>query len=149
MSNVRTSAGSTLAISSTKPATYNKAGFTALTWAVIGEITNYGEFGRSYNKVEHKPVGSRRVVKRKGNFDDGALPLEIGRDPIDAGQILLKAASDSDESYSYRLTLQDGSDYYFSAQAMDFKMNVGTGDNITAIKCTIEIDNDIIEDLPV
>lgn len=146
-SKVRTSAGSTLGIVATAPATYTEAGFAALSFVLVGEITDFGEFGREYAKVDHKAVGRRRVVKRKGSFDDGGFDLQIGRDVSDAGQILLKAAANSDASYSYCMTLQDGTKYYFSAQAMSFKTKVGGVDDITTISVKLEIDDDIIEDL--
>jgi hypothetical protein len=148
MSNVRTSAGTTIAVSASAPASYNLSGFVALTFSLIGEITNVGDFGKRFNKVEHKPIGPRRIVKRKGMYDNGALPLEIGRDYEDEGQVLLKAACETDDSYSYEVTLQCGSKYYFSAQAMDYILRVGEADNITGISCNLEIDNEIIESLP-
>ena len=42
---VQTSAGTTIAISAVLPATDDAAGYAALTWAAIGEVTDLGEFG--------------------------------------------------------------------------------------------------------
>ena len=145
MSNVRTSAGSTLAITAAPPATYTEAGFAALTFKSVSEITDLGEFGREYAKVEHKPLANRRVVKRKGSFDEGAMSLSLGRDMEDEGQLALRAASNSDASYSYRITLQDGTKFYFSAQCMSFKTRIGGVDDITGATTSLEIDNDILE----
>jgi hypothetical protein len=144
-SNVRTSAGSTLGVSASAPATYTGAGFLALTFADVGEITDLGEFGREYTKVEHKPVGSRRVVKRKGGFDEGSTTIPMGRSLGNAGQTLMKAALLSDDSYSFCETLQDGTKFYYSAQCMSLKTKVGSVDDITALTAVLEIDNEIIE----
>lgn len=149
MSDVFTSAGTLLAISATLPATHDQAGFEAIAsgdWETVGEITDMGEFGREYNLVTHNPIGNRRTVKRKGSYNDGALPLTLGRIPgTDTGQALLRTAVDDDASYSVRVTLQDGAILYFTVQVMSYTANVGTVDQITQAASNLEIDNDIIE----
>lgn len=143
--NVRTSAGSKLLVNPSRPVTYNAAGFQALAWVEVAEITDLGEFGREYNQVTHSPVGTRRTIKRKGSFNDGSITLPMARDSSDAGQALMNAALDSDDSYSYCIELQDGSRFYFTAQCMSFKTNVGGVDSITGKSAQLEVDNDIIE----
>ena len=143
-SKVRTTAGSTLGISTTAPATYNDTGFGGLTFDLIADITEFGEFGRVYNLVTHNPIADRRTVKRKGSFNDGAITLQLGRDGTDLGQIAVDTASDSDDSAYFELTLQDGTILYFSAQVMGFTYNLGNVDSITAGAVTLEIDNDIL-----
>ena len=68
---VYTSAGSTLTISATIPSTFDSSGYAAVFTAspgpaVVGEITDLGEFGREYALVTHMPVGSRGTQKFKG-----------------------------------------------------------------------------------
>lgn len=145
MSNVFTSAGTTLGISAALPATYGAAAFAALTFTDIGEITDMGEFGREYALVTHNPLGDRRTVKRKGSYNDGALTMSLGRVPSDAGQALLLTARDDDDSYAFVVTLQDGTKQYFSAQVMSYTTSVGSVDQITGASVMVEIDNDIIE----
>lgn len=142
---INTSAGSTLSISAAAPATYTQAGFTALTFTEVGELTNLGEFGREYALVTHNPVGDRRTIKRKGSFNEGSITLEMALDNDDAGQVLLKAAADSDTSYSFKVRTQNGDVYFFSAQTMSFRVSVGTVDQITSATAMLEIDGDIIE----
>lgn len=145
MSNVFTSAGTTLGISAVLPATYNATAFAALTFTSIGEITDMGEFGREYALVTHNPLGDRRTVKRKGSYNDGALTMSLGRVPSDAGQALLLTARDDDDSYAFVVTLQDGTKQYFSAQVMSYTTSVGSVDQITGASVMVEIDNNIIE----
>jgi len=70
MSNAFTSAGTTISVVDSNPATYDQAGFEALTYSLIGEVTDLGEFGREYSAVTHNPLGDRRTVKRKGSYND-------------------------------------------------------------------------------
>lgn len=143
--NVRTSAGSFLLVSPTRPVTYDAAGFQALPWTEVAEITDLGEFGREYSQVTHAPLATRRTIKRRGGFNDGSITLPMARDAEDAGQALMAEALDSDDSYSYCIQVQDGSRFYFTAQCMSFKTSIGGVDSITGKTAQLEIDDDIIE----
>lgn len=141
---VRTSAGSTLKVSASAPGTFDASGYNTLftsspTPPVVGEVTDMGEFGREYALVTHMPVGSRGTQKFKGSFNEGTMTLSLGLDTDDAGQILMKAASLSDNSYSFLVTTQNGDKYYFQAKVMSFKVGVGSVDSITTATCTLEL----------
>ena len=137
--SVRTSAGTTLKVGASAPATFDAAGYAALTLTAVGEVTDLGEFGREYALVTHNPVGSRATVKKKGSYNSGTMTLSLGLDTDDAGQVLLKAASLSDADYSFCVTTQNGDKYYFQAQVMSFKVGVGSVDQITTASVTLEL----------
>jgi Phage tail tube protein, TTP len=140
-----TSAGTTLGITATAPSTFDGAGYGALTYTNIAEITDLGTFGKAYTLVTHNPLGNRQTVKRKGSYNNGALTLKLARVPTDAGQALLIAARDSDAVYSCVVTLQTGTKLYFQATVMSYTTNVGTVNQITAAEVSVEITNDIVE----
>ena len=140
-----TSAGTKLFISSAAPATYNQTGFAALVWTEIGEVSEMGEFGRQYNLVTFNTLGDRRTVKRKGSYNDGTIACQMARVPDDAGQTILTTAVNSDNSYSIKIKLQDGTVFYTTAQVMSYTTNIGNVDQITSATVNLEIDNDIIE----
>ena len=145
MSNAFTSAGTTISVVDSNPATYDQAGFEALTYSLIGEVTDLGEFGREYSAVTHNPLGDRRTVKRKGSYNDGTVAMTVARVPGDAGQTLLTTGLDSDDNYSFEVVLQDGTTLYFEAQIISYTTNVGSVDQITTASVSLEITNDIIE----
>ena len=143
-SNVFTSAGSTLSIGDAEPGSYDKAGFEAVTWTLIGEITNIPEFGRLYNLVTHNPLAGRQTVKRKGSFNDGSLTIEYGVDESDPGQTAIEALIDSDSNQSIRVVLQSTRHIYFVAQIMSNPITVGSVDNITMKSVQLEITDAIL-----
>ena len=145
MSNAFTSAGTTIGVTSDTAASYDATGFGALSFDLIGEVTDLGEFGREYSAVTHNPLGDRRTVKRKGSYNDGTVAMTVARVPGDAGQTVLQTALDSDDNYSFNVTLQDGTELYFEAQVMSYTTNVGSVDQITTASVSLEITNDIIE----
>lgn len=136
---VRTSAGTTIGIVAAAPATYDATGYAALTFVTIGEVTDLGEFGREYALVTHNPIDDRGTVKKKGSFNEGSMSLTVGLDTDDAGQILAKTASKSDADYSFEVTTQNGDVYYFRAQVMSFKVNLGSVDTITSANIMLEL----------
>ncbi|MEX0469910.1 phage tail tube protein [Spiribacter sp. 390] len=141
-----TSAGTTIEISNNLPASYDATGFEALSFTEIGEVSDLGEFGREYAEVTFNPLGDRRTVKRKGSYNDGNVSMTVARVPGEAGQTILQTALDSDESQSIKVTLQDGTVLYFTAQVMSYTTNVGSVDQITTASVTLGITEDIIEE---
>ena len=135
----KTSAGSTLKMTASQPATYDASGYNALSYTTLGEVTDLGEFGRQYTLVTHNPLATRSTIKKKGSYNEGNINLGLGLDNADAGQILAKAASVSDNDYSFCITIQDGTKYYFQAQVMSFKPNVGSVDKITTCSVSLEL----------
>ena len=146
VSKVRTSAGTVLSVSASAPATYDISGFGAVTgFQPIGELTDLGSYGKKYNLVTFIPLGSRQTVKRKGSYNNGTLSLKMGSSVTDPGQVLLKNAAGSDNSYTFKVVTQSGSTYYFTGQVMSFVLEVGSVDQITGASVDIELDNDIVE----
>lgn len=140
-----TSAGTTLAISATLPATYNETGFEAVSYTDIGEVVNLPEYGKASNLVTHNPLGDRKTYKFKGSYNNGSVTVQLAKDSDDAGQVIVLAANDSDNSYSFEVTLNDGTVQYFTAKVMSYTTNVGTVDQITGSTMQLEIDSDIVE----
>lgn len=134
-----TSAGTTIAISASTPATIDEAGYSPLTFTDIGEVTDGGEHGRTYNIVTHNPLATRGTVKLKGSFDDGTITLQMAYAPGNAGQALLETALDDDEFYAFEITLQDGTIRYFQAMVSGNPINVGGVDSVTSATATLAI----------
>ena len=142
---IMTSAGSTLAIATGSPATYDATGFTALTYVVVGEVTDIGEVGREYAVVNHSPVGSRIIRKLKGSYNNGSMNIQMARDTSNAGQTAMRAALLSDADFSFKITLQDLSKIHFVGKVTSFKVSVGSVDQITGSTCMVEVNGDIVE----
>ncbi len=139
------SAGSTLAISAAAPASEDAAGYNALTWTNIGEITELGEVGATSNLITHNPVADKITRKLKGSRNFGSMNLSMARDTGDAGQTLLRAAAAADGLYSFRLTLQNGAKLYFRALTMSAVTSVSGVDSITALTANLELSSAIVE----
>jgi len=134
---VQTVAGTTIGIVAGPPATFDAAGYAALTYATIGEITDGGTHGRAYAEVTHNPIATRGTQKFKGSFNEGNKTLQLAIDDEDTGQIAAKAALNSDANYSFEVMYPDGSADYFQAKVMAFTTSTAGVDTI--VTGTIEL----------
>ena len=140
---VQTVAGTTISIGPA-PATYDQAGFDAVSVEAIGEITDAGEYGKIYNLVTHNPIADRKTYKFKGSYNNGSMTLQLALDDSDQGQLDAEAAADSDDSYTIKVTKQDGAIDYFTAKVMSFTTVISNVDSIESGNIQLEIDGDII-----
>lgn len=142
----QTVAGSTLACSTSAPATYDAAGYGALSYTTIGEITDLGgNLGREYNIVSHSPVATSQVIEKKASYRLGSQDIVLAWDQSDAGQDLLRAAAnDADDVLSFKLTKQNGDIRYFTAQVSKFLENFGGADNVNQGMVTLLRQTDVV-----
>src|SRR3954470_6770148 len=97
--------GAVLSISATLPATYDQAGYGATTvvFTAVGQVENYGNHGVTAAVTEFVPVDTAVITKIKGAKNYGTMSLSIGNVPGDAGQAIVKTASESTARYSVKI----------------------------------------------
>jgi hypothetical protein len=148
---VFTTAGTKVFVSTTLPTTVTSAGFAAITvaqWKEVGEVVDLGDnIGRTYNLVTHNPVGTRKTTKLKGTFNDGALTLQMAERIGDEGQAILRTALNSDANISVRITKGNpgtAQRVAFVGLVMSSPMSLGSADTVTGLSCLIEIDSEVV-----
>lgn len=141
----QTSATTTLYVSNGQPATYDAAGFTALSWTKVGELSNIGTLGGQTTVVTHIPVDTGVVVKRAGSQNNGSMQMQGAR-CTDAGQTILRTAFNSRASISYKVVYPSviGQTDYFTGICTSNQTNVGTADQILGYNAQVEVDNSIL-----
>lgn len=137
--SVGTTAGTKLGISAGVPATYDVAGYVALTYTNVGNIEDAGEHGRVYAEVTFNPIAERGTQKFKGSFNEGNKTLSIGYDSDDAGMILLKTALNSDNDYAFEVEYPNGDIDYFQAKVMSLVKQASTVDTIRMVSVELSI----------
>lgn len=142
-----TGAGTTLSVVTGVPATYDEAGFAALTFDLIGEVTGVPEHGAEYALVTHNPIADRITRKLKGSVNYGSVTIPMALDPADTGQDTMRAHADGanvDDQASFKVEYSDGSIEYFTGLVMSFTTAADGADSILAANAMIEIDNGVI-----
>ncbi|MBY8826121.1 hypothetical protein [Sphingomonas colocasiae] len=136
---VETTAGTTISICATLPATYDAAGYGVLPFIEAGEVTDLGSFGRVYALVTHQPIKTRGTKKLKGSFNEGTIQLTYGYDASDAGQVIMEQAVNSDAAYAIRIVSQSGKVFYFLALVMSAPKAFGGVDNVVSVTAQLEL----------
>lgn len=147
---VQTSTKTILRVVAGVPATEDEAGYTTLfaAGAEVGELTDFPEYGPTYDVVTHEPLKTGRKEKYKGFKDNGSASLTVGRDIADAGQAILRDATDGSNEFgevSFENTFQDGSVEYFYGSVFSYTTNVGAANSIVGAAVQVEVNSNILQ----
>lgn len=134
-----THSGTKLSISATLPASVSASAYGVPVYTEIKEVTDAGAVGRTYNTVEHMPLSSRGVQERKGSYRDGTPQVQAAYVPGDPGQVIVFAAVNSDNYYSFKEELQNGSIIYYQALVLSAPVNGGSLDSMVGITVNLTI----------
>jgi len=141
-----TSAGTTIAISAAKPATFDAAGYTALTATIIGGVESIPAFGASTTVNTFQPLNGPQD-KHKGPVNYGSLQIPMAYDRTDAGQTLMRTAADPDNNglYSFCVTFPNGDKRYFQGRVFGMQETPGSATNVLMMTSTVEITTKVVK----
>jgi hypothetical protein len=140
MTDVSAATGTTLGVSAGLPATFDAAGYDALTFTDLGEVIDIGELGKAFNVVNHQTVGRAYPQKLKDTFDIANISLTLGRVSTDAGQVLLQTALAEKVSYAFELLLPSGDRGAFTGQVIKAGIGALASGNVETTMIEIAID---------
>lgn len=142
MANLVTLAGTIISVSANIPATYDSSGFTnvGMVYTPVGEVTNLGSHGRTYQDVSFTTLAERGTVHLKGTYDEPETTFEMISDRTNAGQIIMKTASGSDSDFAFKLVYQNGEIDYFLGKVFSFVTNGGDANAVRSVSANIRID---------
>lgn len=151
---INTASGARLFIGGTNAAA-TLVQFNALTWIEVGEIEDLGEFGDEAEQVTFTSLKDGRVRKLKGPKDAGSMPIVVGDDMLDVGQIAMEAAEASPLAYNFKVELNDAvtvggtnSKHFFRGKVFSKRRNVGAANNVVRRTFTVGVDTAIISSDP-
>lgn len=134
---VESNTGILLAISSGIPSTYDQAGYESTdqipTWQTIGQVETVGPHGVTRQIIEFTPIDTGVISKSGGSKNYGNMDIVIGDIPADAGQVIVKTASESNAHYSVKLTYPDGAVHYIDSIVYKFEYTGGGANDISKV----------------
>ena len=144
----QTTSGISVGISIPLPATEDEAGYDALTFNTIGQLTNLDGLGRVFQEVTTDPLAERRTGKFKGNYNEGSPSITVNYEAADQGQLDLETALGMDTNVAFSITLQDGTIIYFSAKVMSNPFGSMSANQMLTKSIQVSIDTDTIVKAP-
>jgi hypothetical protein len=138
-SDYDTVANSKLFVCANAPATYDAAGYAALTWVEVGLITKLGGvLGRDYNTTSMEFINDALIKEKKSNYKLPPADMEVAWNESDAGQIIIAAAALGYNIPSFKVVKQNGTSLrYFPAQVKNFVESLGAAQD--AVKGTFTL----------
>ena len=108
MTTVPSYIGTAVSVVAALPATYDAAGYAALTWTgVIGQLVQFGELGDQSSDISVTTLAGR-ALHTNGALDGGEVAFTYVFSSADAGQVILRANSNNNVGVSVRVTDPDG-----------------------------------------
>jgi len=136
---INTSAGTEIFIGPVTSAT-DVSALAGLSYVKIGKMGSIGEIGPQAQDVTFTPLDGTPIQHFKGSVDNGAVAMTMARDPLDAGQIALKAASATKFEYALKIVTPDAADgndtdtiYYCRGPVMPGRTNIGDANTVRTI----------------
>ena len=156
MASIFSASKSTVWISATSanPATYNVAGYAALTYEQICPLQSIGAFGTTFESVTFDDICTGLRTKIKGINDNGEMEVVAGYDDTNDGQnTAVTAAKDkSTANWHFKVTLPNkqnltGTDavFYFSGKVMSATVTPGSASDVVTRTFNIGINTEIVE----
>lgn len=139
--------GTCVAIAETQPTTFDEAGYAALTWETIGEVTDTGEWGGEFAVVEHQNICDGIMKKAKGSFDPGQADMTLAVDPEDAGQLIVKDYYNGDKRFDsapIRITDPWGTVDYVTAKVVSFTKSASSPDDPYTATVSLAFDREFV-----
>ena len=129
--------GGFLSVSAATPATFDAAGYVALTFTDVGEASEIPEYGAAHAVNTFTPLKTGIDNKFHGALNYGSVTIPLGYDSADAGQIILLAALASKDAISFRETRSDGTIRYIMGKVFSFTRGQTVG-SVNMASCMIE-----------
>ncbi|MHA6692048.1 phage tail tube protein [Devosia sp. A449] len=125
--------------------------YEAAIYVEVKGIEDLGEFGDEAEVVTFTTLEDSRVRKLKGTSNAGAIELVVGRNAADPGQIALRAATKTRDTYGFKIELDDApaagepSTFYMAALVMSGRVSVGEANDVVRQTFNLEIDSEPLE----
>lgn len=94
---------STLFIATGVPATFDKAGYEALSWVQVKGIVSIGAIGVTDNIIDVPDLETGFTKGVKGARVGTVIPVAMREIKADAGQVAFEAACDAFTEYSFKI----------------------------------------------
>lgn len=90
------------------PATYDAAGFAAMTWNQVGRVTNFSGFDQQAEIITSQYLEDNFETKRKGIIKFGASTIEVDVKDGDSGQTMARSALTDKSLYGLKIAFPNG-----------------------------------------
>lgn len=128
-----------------EPATFDAAGYAALTWVKVVGVVSFGEWGDSENDISEPLLEDGRVIHTNGVKDGGEVAISIQHRDTDAGYSLIKDNSGGDQIVSIKKEYKSGDIEYAAGVFTSPKQRAASGDSVRGVSVMARINTAVLE----
>lgn len=111
--------GTTISIVASSPATFNQAGYEALTFVEIDGVLSIGEMGDRSERISADTLKDGRRVYANGILDGVPVAVSMLPDGSDAGQVIVNANNNGATLCSIAVEKPNGDMVYMTGYVAD------------------------------
>ncbi len=133
--------GATIHVSAALPATEDQAGYEALTFTKVTDVTEIGGGGGSAASVDYVDLESGIKISSNGAITYDTRTIQLGDDITAAANAIIQSAFDGatkGEFQSYKVEKADGSTEYFNGPVGSYTKATLTADAYTFGSCDLK-----------
>lgn len=146
MGSPMTSTDSELFVAAATPATFDAAGYAALTWVKVGQVTDIPPYGPTRAVVTTTPLDSGDDEKYGGTRNNGSSSVTANYVSDDAGQIILRSNVASPTAMlSFKVLFQDGSIDYNYGKCFSATKGPGSANAMVTSSFNLEFNKPLVE----
>lgn len=108
LAGLESTTGTTIEVAVGEPATFDAAGYKALTASAVVGIVSFGEWGDTENDVNEALLSEGRLIHQNGLSDGGEVPIAVQYRTTDAGADVIRANSGASQIVSVIKTYPSG-----------------------------------------
>jgi len=145
MTDTLTNIGTVVSVSAAAPATFDQAGYEALSFSEVTGVASIGEFGPSYEILNHVDLKDGITQKAHGalNYGDPALQYRIVE--ADTGQGILDTALSARTTISLKVERASGLVQYVQTLVTSAPTSEGTSGAIYMKSSNLALKSAIVE----
>lgn len=128
-----------------KPATFDAAGFAALSWVEVLGVISIPERGDTVADVNEATLKDGRVEHFAGQKDGGSLSVPIKHIEGDAGQALLKGAAGLNTTVSFKEVDIDGTVTYYYGRVAEMRRRESTTSSFKGWMASVRVNSARLE----
>ncbi|MGB1388671.1 MAG: hypothetical protein ACPG61_07265 [Paracoccaceae bacterium] len=145
LAGLESTTGTTIAVVAAEPATYDLAGFEALTFVPVVGVVTFGSWGDENEDVNEPLLAEGRVIHTVGTADGGSVEISVQHRTTDAGSDILRANGGTNTLVSIKKTYASGDAEYGVAVISAAKFREASSNSVRGYTCMAMLNSGILE----
>lgn len=130
LAGLESTTGTTISVVAGEPATFNLAGYKAMTFVPVVGVVTFGAWGDDNEDVAEPLLSEGRVIHTNGTADGGEVEISVQHRTTDAGSAVIQTNAGTNEAVSIRKLYKSGDVEFATAVISSAKYREAAGNAV-------------------